>query len=138
MNVLDVNTVNLRNVYGTALGQTTGQSGSANNQTAMQGSGGMASANNVPAVTDSPEVSRSLAIGGQANPVIGGVVFLALIVGLAFIAKRVGTADEFRNIRTSPYNVLLISMAAIIGMPIWKYVFTRFPVPGVSTWVASA
>lgn len=132
MNVLDVNTANLRNIYPSAVGNTIGQSGSASNQTAVSAG--------LPAKTQAAASAQdaALAIGGQANPVIGGIVFLALIVGLWFLAKYIGTVDEFKNIRVSPYNVLIISMAAIIGMPVWKWFFTRFPVPGVSTWVASS
>jgi hypothetical protein len=131
MNVLDVNSVNLRNVYSSAQGHTIGQAGTTGNQSAM------------PTVNASPtnadaQTHQALTIGGQANPVIGGIVFLALIVGLSFLAKRVGSVDEFKNVRVSPYNVLIISMATVIGMPVWKYLFTRFPIPGVSTWVASA
>lgn len=132
MNFLDVNSVNLRNVYGTALGNTTGQIGSSANQSAVPRGGGA-----VPTNQGDVAANQALSIGGQANPVIGGVVFLALLIGLAFIARRIGTVDEFKNIRVSPYNVLIASMAAIIGIPVWKWAFTRFPVPGVSTWVAS-
>ncbi len=136
MNFLDINSVNLRNVYGTAAGHTTGQVAGAANQSA--GMSRNASVGAVPTTGGDSAANSALAVGGQANPVIGGIVFLVLIVGLAFVAKRIGTVDEFKNIRVSPYNVLIVSMAAIIGMPIWKWAFTRFPVPGVSTWVASA
>lgn len=133
MNVLDVNTSNLRNIYPTAMGRTVGQSAGASNQTQRPIANGVTNVDASDVTTN-----RALEIGGQANPVIGGVVFLALIVGLWFLAKYVGTVDEFKNLRVSPYNVLIISMAAIVGMPVWKWVFTRFPVPGVSTWVAAA
>lgn len=136
MNVLDVNSINLRNVYGTALGNTTGQTGSAQNQTAMPQS--IPSPNGGGAVDAHPAITESLRIGGQANPVIGAIVFLALLIGLGFASKKFGSVDDFKSIRVSPFNVLIISMAAIIGMPIWKWLFTRFPVPAVSTWVASA
>lgn len=132
MNVLDVNTTNLRNLYPTALGNTIGQAGSAQNQTGVP-----AGVSNAPSGVDAVQ-EQALSIGGQANPVIGGIVFIALIVGLGLLARKVGTIDDFKNVRVTPYNVLIVSMAAIIGMPIWKWFFTRFPVPGVSTWVASA
>ncbi len=133
MNVLDVNTINLRNAYPTALGNTTGVSGGANNQSAIpsQINGATATAG------DSGEVSNSLSVGAQASPVIGAVVFLAMIIALAFLAKRFGGEEEFRNVRVSPYNVLIVSLAAIIGIPVWKYAFTKLPLPGVSTWVQS-
>lgn len=134
MNVLDVNSLNMRNLYPTALGHTVGQAGTSNNQTSMPTQSATVSGG----ATASPEIENSLQIGGQANPVFGALVFIALIVLLSFAAKRFGSVEEFRNIKASPYNVLIISMAAIIGMPVWKYVFTKFPLPGISTWVASA
>lgn len=131
MNVLDTNTVNMRNLYPAALGVTVGQSGGANNQSAPHRINGATPSGE----GASDEVSQSLSIGGQASPVIGALVFIGLIIGLAFVAKRVGSVEEFKNIRVSPFNVLIISLAAIIGIPVWKFAFTKFPIPGVSTWV---
>jgi hypothetical protein len=132
MNVLDVNSINLRNMYPAARGVTTGQSGGANNQTAIPQVAGATSS-----ASDSGDVAKSLSIGGQASPAIGALVFIALIVGLGFAAQRFGTVDEFKNIRVTPFNVLIISLAAVIGIPVWKYAFTKLPVPAVSTWVHS-
>lgn len=132
MNVLDTNTVNMRNLYPAALGVTIGQSGGANNQTAVGRVNGATSTSGADG-----EISQSVSVGGQANPAIGALVFIALIVGLGFAAKRFGTVEEFRNIRVSPFNVLIISLAAIIGIPVWKFAFTKIPVAGVSTWVHS-
>ena len=132
MNVLDVNTINQRNLYPAAMGVTVGQSAGANNQniSAMNGA--------TPSTGDSGEVSQAVSIGGQASPVIGALVFIALIVALKFVSQRVGSETGFSNIRVSPFNILIVSLAAVIGIPVWKYVFTKFPVPGVSTWVHSS
>lgn len=129
MNVLDVNQINLRNAYPTAVGRTIGQNGTA-----------MRTANEPTDVAseDHSEVAKAVSIGGQSSAVIGGVVFLALLLGLMFLAKRVGTDDDFRSIKPSAYNVLTISLAAIVGIPIWKFLVTKFPIPGVSTWVLTA
>lgn len=129
MNVLDVNQINLRNAYPTAIGRTIGQNG-----TAMR----MANEPTDVASEDHSEVAKAVSIGGQSSAVIGGVVFLALLLGLMFLAKRVGTDDDFRSIKPSAYNVLTISLAAIVGIPIWKFLVTKFPIPGVSTWVLTA
>src|SRR3954471_19031785 len=126
MNVLDVNTVNQRNLYPAALGVTLGQQGGAGNQSMAA-----AVANATATPNDSSEVSKSIAIGGQASPAIGALVFIGLIVGLAFLARRIGEETEFRNIRVSPFNILIVSLASIIGIPVWKYAFTKMPVPGV-------
>ena len=129
MNVLDVNQINLRNAYPTAVGRTIGQNG-----TAMR----MANEPTDVASEDRSEVAKAVSIGGQSSAVIGGVVFLALLLGLMFLAKYVGTDDDFRSIKPSAYNVLTISLAAIVGIPIWKFLVTKFPIPGVSTWVLTA
>lgn len=129
MNVLDVNQINLRNAYPTAIGRTIGQNG-----TAMR----MANEPTDVASEDHSEVAKAVSIGGQSSAVIGGVVFLALLLGLMFLAKRVGTDDDFRSIKPSAYNVLTISLAAIVGIPVWKFLVTKFPIPGVSTWVLTA
>lgn len=133
MNVLDVNSVNMRNMYPASLGVTIGQSAGANNQTAIPSINGA-----TPSASDSSEVGRAVSIGGQANPVIGALVFIALIVALKFISQKFGSETGFSNIRVSPFNILIVSLAGIIGIPVWKYVFTKFPVPGVSTWVHSS
>lgn len=130
MNVLDVNTFNLRNVYPTAMGMTTGQNGSSMDQ---QVSDVAPSNGNAPTPVD-----QAAMIGGQGSAVIAGVIFLALLVGLMFLAKRLGTDENFSSIKPSAYNVLTISLAALVGLPIWKYIFTRFPIPGISTWALAA
>lgn len=128
----DINFTNLRNIYPSATGQTAAVGGTGSNQAASTGLGGVAR-------TDAPDpVSRAVAIGGQSSPVIAGLVLAALLIGFMFLAKRLGTDDDFRSIRPTIYNGLTISAAAIIFIPLWKYLFTRFPVPGASTWVLAA
>ena len=81
------------------------------------------------------QVRRALTIGGQASPLIGLLVFGGLTVGIMLIANNVGEAGEFSNLRASAYNIALISLIATAGIPLWKFVFTKWPVAGVSTWV---
>lgn len=133
MNVLDVNSVNLRNLYSTAPGNRTSMAGTANNQTAQ-----VAGTSDNGSPSGSPEVDRALSIGNQGNAVIGAVVFLVMLLGLMILAKRFGSeGGSFSNIQLSAYNVVIIGLAAIVGVPVWKWIFTRFPIPGVSTWVHS-
>jgi hypothetical protein len=137
MNVLDVNTVNLRNLYPTAIGQTVSQSGTSANQSPSPA--GVSAGNASPQTTGgATPVDHAASIGGQSSAIVGGLVFLALLVGLMFFAKRVGSDTDFSNIKLSAFNVLVISLAALIGLPVWKYLFTRFPVPALSTWALAA
>jgi hypothetical protein len=69
---------------------------------------------------------------GFGRPLGWWAVLVLMLVGLMFIAKRVGGADEFKNIRMSVYNVVIISLAAIIGISFFKVVFNRFRVPGLT------
>ncbi len=71
------------------------------------------------------------------NPLAGLVVFGALVVAIMLVAQRYGEAGEFANLRASAYNVLLVSLIAVAGIPVWKFLLARFRVPGVSEWVLS-
>lgn len=126
----NVNGVGVRDVYPTAMGQTIGQAAT-----------GGTSAVPAPAGAGMPgpdAVSRAAAIGGQANPVVAGIVFFALVFGLMFLAKHLGTDEDFKSLKPSVYNVVTIALAATAGMPVLKFLATKFPVPGLSTWVLAA
>lgn len=124
----DVNSYSGRSIYPTWSGATvaTDVTGAKTN---MQGG----SVPNRDSVTD--PVSRAQMIGGQGSAVIAGIVLFGLLFGLMFLAKRLGTDDDFKSIKPTIYNVLTISLAAAVGLPLWKFAVTRFPVPGVSTWI---
>ncbi len=98
-----------------------------------------------PAMTDAPdpvntasknEVVQAQAVGGLGNPLVWWAVLVAMLFGLMFIAKRWGSeASEFASIKLSVYNIVVITLAAIIGINFFKMVFTRFKVPGLTTMV---
>jgi hypothetical protein len=84
--------------------------------------------------TQAEEAAR---VGAQGHPLAGLVVFGVLVAAIMYLAQHLGEPEEFRNIRASAYNVLLISLIAVAGIPVWKFLFTRVQVPGVSAWVLS-
>ena len=93
--------------------------------------------------TGGPDVAAPKAgsgqLGGQPNILIAGVVFAALLFVLMFAAERVGSeGSDFKNVKVSFYNVLVIALAAIVGIPIFKFLFTKFQVPGLSQWVMAS
>jgi len=84
------------------------------------------------------ETAQAPAPAGPAPNVLTGLlVFAVLTAAIMWVAHRFGEAGEFSNIKASAYNVLLISLVAVAGIPVWKFLFTRFRVPGVSEWVLS-
>lgn len=123
------NGVTVRDVYPTAVGSTTGQN--ATGATAAAPGGAV-----MPVANDA--VSRAAMIGGTGNPVVAGIIFFVLVFGLMFLAKRLGTDEDFKSLKPSVYNVVTIAMAATAGMPVLKLLATKFPVPGISTWVLAA
>lgn len=78
-----------------------------------------------------------MGLGGQSAPLAGLAVFVVLLFVLMFTASKIGDQAEFKNIKASFYNVLVITLAVIIGVPLFKFAFARVQVPGVSAWVAS-
>jgi hypothetical protein len=81
------------------------------------------------------EVVRALTIGGQANPVVGFLLFGAIATGLMLLTHYMTPEERPGSIKASAINALIISLWAIAGIPVWKWLFTRFPVPGISAWV---
>src|SRR5229473_165487 len=79
-----------------------------------------------------PELAGAFASIAISKPIYGLVVLGGLLVLLTFIARRFGTVEEFRDVRLSVYNVLVISLAAIIGINFWKILVTKFPIPHVT------
>lgn len=118
-----------RDVYPTASGATIAQNATGGTSAAPGGS---------VMPTSNDAVSRAAAIGGQANPIVAGIVFIALVFGLMLLAKRLGTDEDFKSLKPSVYNVVTIALAATAGMPVLKFLATKFPVPGLSTWVLAA
>jgi hypothetical protein len=76
-------------------------------------------------------------IAGQ-HLLLSGAVFLGLLLALMFTAKHIGTEDEFKNIKVSAYNVLVISLAAVVGIPVIKFLASKVPIPAVSAWAEAA
>jgi hypothetical protein len=56
-----------------------------------------------------------------AGNLFGGLaVFVALLIFIMWVAHRTGDESEFSNIRASFFNVVLISLVALAGLPLWK------------------
>lgn len=86
-----------------------------------------------------PEAVQAAAVGMQGSPLMALVVMAVLLFALMFVAKRFGSeGSSFASIKLSVYNILVISLAAIIGINFFKLVFTKIKVPGVSAMVLAA
>lgn len=119
------NRIAARNVYPTAPGQTAGASGGSAGGVKKMAAEGQAAAVN--------PVSFAVAVGQSGNIVVSGFVLLALVFGVMMLSEKLGSSE--RSIKATFFNVLIIGLAAAVGTPIWKYLATRFPIPGVSGWI---
>lgn len=76
-----------------------------------------------------------VARGPLGQPLSWWGVLVALLFALMYVAGRVGKEGEFSNIKLSAYNILVITLAAMIGFGLFKVAFAKFRVPGLSTYV---
>lgn len=66
------------------------------------------------------------------------LAFLGLIVGFMLIGQRVGASEDFKSVRLTAFNGIVISMLAIVGIIFWKLVFSAVKIPYVSDLVIEA
>lgn len=76
--------------------------------------------------------------GYVGHPLTWWFVLAILLVALMWFAERFGSEKEaFKNLRLSAYNIVVITLAAIVGLGVFKTVFGRFTVPGLSDFIAA-
>jgi hypothetical protein len=84
-------------------------------------------------------VENALAVGAGGHAGVWWIALVGLLVGLMYFAQHYdGGEGNYSNLRLSAYNILTITLAAIIGINLFKITFTKFPVPGLSTVVMAA
>ena len=143
------NQVDVRGVYPEAGGPTVGNRASAltpytaGGYKDYMGANTLTEGGNAPSVIG-PGPGPGMAGGGTGgNGVVGRpltwwLVLVVLLVALMWTAQRFGSeAEQFKSIRLSLYNILVISLAAMIGFGVFKAIFGRFQVPGLSDYVGA-
>lgn len=70
------------------------------------------------------------------RPLTWWFVLVILLVALMWTAQRFGSeAEQFKSVKLSLYNIIVISLAAMVGFGLFKAIFGRFQVPGLSDYV---
>lgn len=127
-----------RNVYGGASGGTLGIMSTAfspydtNGQGSSAAMTGDGSAVSTGAAT---EAAKATSRGFLGQPFTWWLLLAAMLIGLKFVAQKLGDGEEFKSIRVSVHNVVIISLAAILGIGFFKVVFNRWKVPGLTTYI---
>ena len=115
----------LRNLSPTAPGATLG--------TASGGASLSTTASVGQPTTAGASPTATAGVGGQ--PITWWASLIVLFIVLGLVAKKAGNESEFGNLKVSAYNILMITLASVIGIAGLKVLFTRFPVPGISTLI---
>lgn len=135
------NTAYTRQLYPEAGGETVGTAASALSPYTKGAPSGGSPRNTL---VDSGRGSLAPAGGGggmaakAGHPLTWWFVLAILLVALMWFAERFGSEKEaFKNLRLSAYNIIVITLAALVGFGVFKTVFGRFQVPGLSDYVAA-
>ena len=72
--------------------------------------------------TSNPQASSGL----QGNPITGGLVFIGLLLLIEWGVHHLGREEgDFSNLKASFLNVVLVSLIATAGIPLWKLGFAK-------------
>lgn len=126
-----VNYASVKDVYPDARGASVGQVAGAQ----------------TPYTTDQVSAATSDAGGGAAAPAASSsprsimvtmITIIVLFVVLGVVGNKLGGREGetgLSNLKLSGYNVAYITLASMIGIGLAKIAFTKWQVPGVSTYV---
>lgn len=137
-NPAGIQSVGIRNVYPQSYGATLGQSTSAPSPYSGANAQNPKAAEGSNQANVSPEVQRAMATALLGKPLPFWLLLIVLTIALGWGVKKlpgVSEKEDFKDLRVSFYNILIVSFMAIIGITFWKIVFTRFPVPGLTSLV---
>jgi hypothetical protein len=128
------NPLALRNLYPNAGGASSAQAGSAMTPATTADTSDIARTSS----SGLMQTERAFKIGVLGEPVKFWLLLTVLLFGGMWVARRFGGSANFANVKFSLYNVIAIVVLTIVGQSIAKVLFTRFPVPGISTIVLAA
>jgi hypothetical protein len=89
-------------------------------------------------VAEAPGPSSPNTVGGSPSVLIAGLTFVGLLLVLMFVGHHLDGKEEFKNIKVSFYNVIVISLAAVVGIPLIKFLASKQPITAVQAWVSAA
>lgn len=90
-------------------------------------------------IMDSPEATASSGKMIAGQPLNWWVICILLFAALIFGARQLNGGDSFGNnfkqIKPSVYNIVLITLAVVIGLPLLKIVAAKLPFAGLRTFI---
>lgn len=120
----DVNVTTMKSVYPTSGGNTSGSVAGA-----MTNGTNFGSASDASAAPD-PGGSTSFTTSGKSLGWWLGIALMLIV--LVFSARKIGSEEDFRNIKPTIYNGLVITLTAIVGIVGLKVILSKYRIPGFS------
>jgi hypothetical protein len=137
-----INFATARDLYPDAPGSSTAQLGSAatpyTTDTSSAGGGGGSAVMQPAGAGGGASAPVATSIGGK--PLSWFVVLLVLFLALGYVGHKIGGREGetgVHNLKLSGYNILFITLAAMLGFAAFKVIFSKLQVPGLSTFVQS-
>lgn len=115
-----------RNVYPDAPGATLGTTSTSPSSQGPAVSGG---------ASEAAQAAEGAALRGGTSPLAFWAMFLVLLLGLFYVAQRVGDSSEFSNLKASAYNVLVVGLIAVVAIPPIKLAASKLPFPALRDYV---
>lgn len=82
------------------------------------------------------QVENAAKVGASGNAAFSWIGLAVVFLGVMFIGQKLGGAEgNFGSVKMSAYNIVIITLCAVVGIPITKAFFTKFPLPGVTSVV---
>ncbi len=89
-----------------------------------------------PGTAPNSAAQDAAAVGATGKPFTWWAALAAVLVSLMYFSTKYDDG-QYANLRASAYNIFTITLAAIVGISLFKLLFTKFPVPGLSSVVLS-
>lgn len=135
------NPVSMRNIYPTASGPTIAGTAATLSPYDTSAAGGMSGSASIGADGSTTSADATAAASSASSkgflgqPLTWFLVLFALLIGMRYVGGKLGDKEDFKNIRVTVHNVLIISLASMIGIGFLKVVFNYWKVPGLTTYI---
>lgn len=113
--------LNMRSVYPGAQGKTAGTDLNTTKQEALM-----------------PKITAETAAKNKPNPLIFWGILVCFFLGLMFLARQLGGVESFSNIKMTAYNVVIISLCAVVGISAMKAAALPFKGNGFADVILAA
>lgn len=132
------NDIPARTVYPTAGGGSLGSRSTAASPYSIDGGAGSASAvmRGEDGAVSTDENAAAVTSGGLlGQPLSWWVLLVVLLYGVRFAGAKLGSGEEFKSLKVSVFNIVTVSLMAIVGIGFMKVAFNRFKVPGLTPFI---